>query len=96
MKDFLVREDDSLGAINKYCTAKVCFKGWGLHYGALAILTKTERLPLQYSFPAEVERLEMNRLQSIIDAVESTPKVLGWKLRALLGERIPFGNNCGI
>lgn len=90
VKDLRVGSDDSRGAINKSYIAEVCANRWGLHHDVLAAFRKSLNLLSRYKLPDAAERSVRDRLESLIEAIESHPKSLRWRLRALLGERISW------
>ncbi|TFF91165.1 hypothetical protein EU545_05330 [Candidatus Thorarchaeota archaeon] len=90
VKDLEVGTDDSPGLINKSYIAELCAKRWGLHHDVLAALKKSLSLLSRYNLPNDVEDSVRERLESIVDAIESHPKSVRWRLRGLLGERVAW------
>ena len=90
VKDLHVGTDDSRGTINVCYIAELCSKRWGLYHDVLAALKKTLGLLSRYDFPEPVEKVVRERLGSIVEAIESAPKSLSWRLRALAGERLAW------
>ncbi len=90
VKDLRVGSDDSPGTINKAYIAELCAKRWGLSHDVLVALRNSLNMLSRYNLPEDVELSVRERLESLIEAIESHPKSLRWKLRALLGERVPW------
>jgi hypothetical protein len=90
VKDLQVGDDDSTGTINVSYIAGLCAKGWGLHHDVTASLRRTLNFLPGYSLPEDESSMVAEKLEGILTAILDTPKTLKWKLRALLGERIPW------
>jgi hypothetical protein len=90
VKDLQVGDDDSVGTINVPYIAGLCAKGWGLHHDVTASLRRTLDYLPNYSLPEDESSAVSDRLSSIESAIMEAPKTLKWKMRALLGERIPW------
>jgi len=90
VKDLQIGDNDSRGTINVPYIAGLCAKTWGLHHDVTASLSRTLDFLSGYSLPVEESSMVAERLERILNAILGRPKTLKWKLRALLGERIPW------
>lgn len=90
LKDLTTGHDDSPNTINIDYIADLCARKWGLYHDVLASIQKVanylQTYPLQKSSQLDVAK----KLDTLRDTIVSTPKALSWKLRALLGEKIPW------
>jgi hypothetical protein len=90
LKDLTIGHDDSQNIINVDYIAGLCARKWGLYHDVLASLQKVAKYlqtyPLQESSQLDVAK----KLGTLRDMIISMPKALSWKLRALLGEKIPW------
>jgi hypothetical protein len=90
MKDIQIGEDDSAGTINIAYIAKLCAKSWGLHHDVVASLKRTLDFLPRFALSEEDKTKVVTRLDALQDAILMSPKSLGWRLRALFGERTPW------
>ncbi len=90
LKDLTIGHEDSPDMVNLDYIAGLCARKWGLYHDILASLRQvTDYLPI-YSLPENSQLDVAKKLGTLKDTIVSTPKALSWKLRALLGERIPW------
>jgi hypothetical protein len=90
IKDREIGTDDSPGKINVNYIANLCAKKWGLHHDVLAALQNTLILLSRYSFPENIELVVREKIELLIHAIVEKPKSVRWRLRAILGKRIPW------
>jgi hypothetical protein len=68
--------------------ADVCRKDWGWYKTITTNLDKVLELSGDFLEPGEIKDVTTKRLKQIIEAIESVPKSLKWKLRSMIGERM--------
>jgi hypothetical protein len=90
VKDLPMGRDDSSGTINMAYIADLCAKSWGLHHDVTASVRRTLDFLPGYSLAENVSSEVAGRLDEIEREILGAPKSLRWRLRALLGERVPW------
>jgi hypothetical protein len=82
--DVADHDDD---AVNAARVAALCAEDWGLWRTITGNLARCEEMLGEYALPEPDRTRVRDRLRSILDRIEATPKTRGWKLRAKIGER---------
>ena len=87
MLDYDLADTDK-GAINSAYLAKLCGDDWGIYKTFAVNLDKLiAGLPERELEQGQKEVLKA-RIEQLRKAIEDTPKSLGWKMRARIGERV--------
>jgi len=89
VKDHNVGEGDE-ETINLKRICDLCGKVWGLYKTVTANIAKIRDSIDNYEIGASAKELVKNRLTSVSEAVESTPKSMKWKMRAKVGESVAW------
>lgn len=93
LKDLEVAEDEGPGVIGLGYVAERCAEDWGLSHDVERNLDRTEALASVYALAADEERRVRERVALLRRALAKAPKSLRWRLRARIGERLPWHND---
>jgi hypothetical protein len=80
--DYAVEKDDT--SINVPYITRLVGQDWGLYRTFELNLNKISAFSVEHAFPAQV----IERIKTLIAAMESCPKSAKWKMRAMVGERV--------
>ena len=80
--DYDVNRSDS--GINAAYISGLTSNDWGLYKTLTMNLYKIKAFAIERDFPAQVAE----RIDSLIAAIDASPKSMGWKARAIVGERV--------
>jgi len=72
--------------------AELCSKDWGLHKSVMASLDILESFITRHKLVVRDEAAIMKKVKAIREAIAERPKSLRWKIRAKIGERMPWYN----
>jgi hypothetical protein len=90
LKDIPLGEKDDNLSVNLPHLAWVCSRDWGIYYDITANLgTVLKRLD-DYPLSAEDSDRVYGRISAIEEAIEDEKKPIRWRLRARVGERLPW------
>ena len=87
--DHPLGENDS-ETINVSRVARLCAEDWGLWKTVSLSLDKVGTVSADYDLETADRATLAKRIASIHQALEQAPKSLKWKMRAALGERVPW------
>jgi hypothetical protein len=90
VKDLKMGLDDSPGTINMAYIGGLCAKKWGLNHDVSASIRKVLDFLPRYALPKDDELEVAAKVRSMNDAILKAHKSLRWRVRALVGERIPW------
>ena len=90
VKDLQMGHNDSPRTINMNYIADLCAKSWGLHHDVSSSLRKTLQFLPEYHLPKKVRTGVIRKLEELQEMILKSPKSIKWRLRALLGEHIPW------
>ena len=90
VKDLQMGHTDSPNTINMTYIADLCGKSWGLYHDVLRALRRTLNFLPEYPLPKKTRVGVMKKLESLEELILESPKSLKWRLRAPLGEHIPW------
>ncbi len=90
IKDLDLGNMDSPATVNQTYIANLCAKEWGLYKDVLTSIERTLDFLPHYSLPRDDDVSVRKKLDSLRTTIVQEPKTVRWKLRALLGERIPW------
>ncbi|UCH05751.1 MAG: hypothetical protein JSW05_06190 [Candidatus Thorarchaeota archaeon] len=90
IKDLDLGNMDSPATVNQSYIASLCAKEWGLYKDVLTSVDRTLAFLPHYSLPEDDDVSVRKKLETLRTAIFEAPKSGRWKLRALLGERIPW------
>lgn len=90
LKDLPVGEEDRPGLVNFRYIAETCAKDWGLHHTVFRNVTNMAKYIDHYPLDKDEKEKLLARLDQLRQAVEAAPKTWRWRLRALIGERMPW------
>jgi hypothetical protein len=90
LKDLELGESDTQTTIDVNHISALCSKDWGLYKTVSTNLAKLADAADGFAL-AEGEREKLkSKIRSILARLEAAPKGVRWRLRALLGERLPW------
>ncbi len=90
LKDYEFSREENKNAINLNYIAKLCSRDWGLFRTLTMNLERLQvRLPNYFPEPEEQSQLKKKIVQ-LRDLILVEPKSLGWKSRAIVGERMKW------
>lgn len=81
--------DDDQG-INAVRVAKLCAEDWGLYRTFTLNMERILELPADYPLQPREKETIVTRMRFLLDRVHDEPKKLKWKLRAAVGDRVPW------
>ena len=90
VKDLQMGHNDNPRTINMTYIADLCAKSWGLHHDVASSLRETLQFLPTYHLPKKVRIGVTKKLEALEDMILKSPKSFKWKLRALLGEHVPW------
>jgi hypothetical protein len=76
--------------INGPYLAALCSNDWGLYKTFTTNLSKLQTRIDGYGLPASETDTTKVRIGRLVDMIEKQPKSLAWKLRARVGEKVPW------
>lgn len=77
-----------LGVVNMQYLARLCGKDWGL-YKTFSMKLATLRVAVEgWMLSSEEKETVTERIDALNAAMEGVPRSLGWRLRAVIGERV--------
>jgi len=82
--------DSDRERINVTRLANQCARDWGIHKTFTLNLSKIKELVPNYISDRDVAHRTGEKVDKILDSIESAPKTFGWKMRAKIGERKPW------
>jgi len=80
--DYTIGDDDR--SINAAYIAKLMSNDWGFNKTLGLNLEKVKAFAIERNFPAYV----VERIDALIARIQAQPKSMGWKTRAMVGERV--------
>jgi hypothetical protein len=79
--------------INAKYIAKILSKDWGFYYTTMTNLNKVKESMGTYpALTKDDEKIVKERIDKLINYIETEPKSIGWKLRAKIGTRTKWYN----
>jgi hypothetical protein len=90
LKDLTYGEEDKPGMINWRYIASLCSSRWGLYTDVILTIDRILALLNDYVMTDSSRKLVISRLKHLRDQIVETPKTIRWKMRAILGKRIPW------
>jgi hypothetical protein len=89
LKDLEIGDDDRPGVINAAYVARCCARDWGLCHDVIVSLALCLERARDYDLSStDLERIGQGELQ-LVAAIETAPKTLSWRLRAIIGTHQP-------
>ncbi len=86
-------EETDRNAINARYIAKLMSEDWGFYYTTLMNLGKVkETVDRVDILPEEYRIIIKDKIDRLVDYIETSPKSTKWKLRAKVGTRLPWFN----
>jgi hypothetical protein len=76
--------------INGSYLAKLCAGDWGAYKTFTRNLTTLETMMEGFELTPSQLNTARKRVRRLADMIEREPKSLGWKMRARLGEKVPW------
>ncbi|MDG6898551.1 MAG: hypothetical protein JRN24_02305 [Nitrososphaerota archaeon] len=76
--------------INGNYIAALCSKDWGIYKTFTINLSKVQSAAEGYCLDASTLEAVKSRARELAEMIEASPKSLGWRLRARVGERVPW------
>ena len=88
LKDLSIGNEDNPGIVNILYIALACARDWGLHHTVVRNLQNMARYIDDYPLAAEEKAVVLERIHTLLQAIDASAKSPKWRLRAFLGERI--------
>jgi hypothetical protein len=76
--------------INGHYLAKICAGDWGAYKTFTRNLTTLETMMEGFGLSATQLDTARQRIRKLVDLIEGEPKTLGWRMRARVGEKVPW------
>jgi hypothetical protein len=90
MKDLPAGQSDARGVINLTYIAGLCARDWGLYQDVAASVGKCmDAMPRYHLKPGAWDKISRD-FSALLEEIDGAKKSLVWKLRAKLGEKIPW------
>ncbi|MFW9805523.1 MAG: hypothetical protein ACFFFK_02180 [Candidatus Thorarchaeota archaeon] len=89
VKDLELGNEDIPGVINVDYIASICSRNWPLFQDLISNIDRCVQVLSHYDFSEDEVKKIKDRFHTIKKTMEARPKSLGWKLRALVGNRLP-------
>jgi hypothetical protein len=90
LNDHEISDADAPETINGKYLAKLCAEEWGIYKTFSVNLANITSALDQYKLEPEAEKTVLKRIQDLTSRMENEPKALAWKLRARVGEKVPW------
>jgi hypothetical protein len=90
LKDLPLGEQDTAGALNFGYMAATCAKDWGLYHTVMTNISHMGQYIDDYPLDADEKKAVLARIARLQREIESAPKSWRWKVRSLVGERVPW------
>lgn len=88
--DHEIAEEDKPGTINGKYVARLCAKDWGIYKTFTRNIRWISDALEKYVDAEENRRLLRSRIERILDNIEGEPKSMRWKMRAAIGDKVPW------
>ena len=88
LKDLSIGNEDKPNIVNISTIALACARNWGLHHTVVRNLQNMARTIDDYPLAAEEKAVVLERIHTLLQAIDASAKSPKWRLRAFLGERI--------
>jgi len=92
LKDLELADDEAPGVIGVRRLAELCAKDWGLYHDVERSLERCAAMLSDYLVTSDEAARIREGLTRIREALEAEPKPLTWRLRARIGERLPWSD----
>jgi len=90
LKDLNYGEEDEHGMINWRYIVSLCSRRWGLYTDVILTIDRILSLLKDYEMTDSARKLVISRLKHLRDQIVKAPKSIRWKLRGILGKRLPW------
>ncbi len=90
LRDLDVREDEAPGVIGSRYLASVCARDWGLYHDVAGNLSRVAAAADHLALDGAAAARVRTAARGLAEALAQTRKGPRWRLRALLGERLPW------
>lgn len=90
VKDLTLGQGDQRGVINVEYIARLCSDDWGLYVDVVTNIGRCLGLLDNFNLTVEEAQTIGRRLVQIREAIEKKPKTSKWKLRKIVGARLPL------
>jgi hypothetical protein len=88
--DHTVETTDELEVINGRYLAKLASDDWGIYTTFKKTIQRLLGALDEYSLTSQQRQVIKNRGQEILRMIEEAPKTMRWRMRAGLGEKLPW------
>jgi len=85
--DHEVSDSEKPDAINGARLAELCGNDWGIYKTFTIVLDKAAVMLDNFDLTSEDKEIVKKRMERIRQMIENTPKTMGWKMRAKIGEK---------
>ncbi|MFX1578172.1 MAG: hypothetical protein ACFFBJ_00885 [Promethearchaeota archaeon] len=89
MKDMELGHTDEKGIINVDYIADICSRDWGLYQDIYSNIDACLQFMKSYDLPQAETELIRDRFLTIKSAMDDKPKSLKWKMRSIIGDKLP-------
>ncbi len=90
LMDHELGKADDHDTINEARIAKLCGDDWGVYKTFSTVLDKTSIMLDSFDVEAKTRENVKQKISKIKTAIENQPKSMNWKLRAKVGEKVPW------
>jgi hypothetical protein len=88
--DHAIGTTDEQDVINGNYLAKLASDDWGVYMTFKKTIQNVLDAMDQYNLTSEQQQAVQKKAEEILDMIEGAPKTMRWKLRARLGEKVPW------
>jgi hypothetical protein len=90
LKDATLEANDAPGTVNLGYLAELCGRDWRLHHDVTANLGRSRTLLGALGLPPTEQARVAAALDTVESAIAQRHKTIRWRLRAVVGERLPW------
>ncbi len=90
LKERPLAKQDMRGAVNVDYIVRLCSKQWGLCYDVLGALDECSVMLKSYELDPDSHEHALRNLNVLRTSISSSKKTIHWKLRNVVGERMPW------
>ncbi len=88
LSDHDIGDTDAPEVINGKYLAQLCAEDWGIYKTLTTNITKVLNAITQFDLDTTDKKMVQDRLENLLNMIETLPKSIKWKARARIGEKV--------
>lgn len=88
--DHQIGDSDAPETINGRYIGQLCAENWGIYKTFTTSISNIMLALPSYQLDAQYQEVVRDRLQELLKIIENAPKTMAWKIRARVGEKVPW------